>query len=185
MSTIPIPQAGTPGNILAIRLTKDEIYPANIYNIPYRSGLRAFLGVRTIYANVQTTTFVGNTLYMIHYDVGALTTEDAFKFFLKEFFNRSMPYDQLVVPPLSPSPAYYLTSAPPPPPPQGEEHHVMLNAGFNPGHGFWVEFAGNYFLTFHKIFRNWPAGGIIRTGPDFKGFQPSQNNPGSSGNQNC
>jgi len=189
MSTVPNPQLV--GNIMAIRLSKDEVYPPNVFNIPYRSGLRAFLGVRTIYANVQTTIFVGNTLYMIHYDVGQLTTEDAFRFFLKEYFGKSMPYDQLTVPPLAPSPVYYLTSSPPPPPPQGEENHVMINAGFKPGLGFWVEFEGNYFLTFHKIFRNWPTGGVIRTGPDFRGFQPSQNNPGKGGmggmggNQNC
>ncbi len=192
MSTLPAGQG--PGNILAIRLSADEPYPINPYNIAYRSGLRAFLGVRTIYANVQTTTFVGNTLYMIHYDCGLFTTEDAFKFFLKEFFNKPMPYDQLVQPPPSPSPTLYLTATPPPVPPQGEETHVMLDAGFQPGYGFWVTFAGNYFLTFNTIFRNWPPGGVVRTGPDYKGFQPSANNPtggagsgsGSGGSgQNC
>jgi len=177
MSTIPAGQG--PGNILAIRLSADEQYPANQFNIPFRSGLRAFLAVRTIQANVQTTTFIGDTLYMIHYDVGQLTTEQAFKFFLKEFFNIPMPYDQLVQPPPSPAPRYYMTAAPPPVPPQGEETHVMLDAGFNPAYGFWVTFAGNYFLTFNSIFRNWPPGGVVRTGPNYAGFIPSGNNPGS------
>jgi len=184
MSTQP---TGAPaGNILALRLSPDEPYPQNPFNIPYRSGLRAFLAVRTIYALVQTTIFVGNNLYMIHYDSGQLTTEDAFRWFLKDYFNREALYDQLTQPPLSPAPVLYLQPNPPPPPPQGEEKHIMLNAGFRPEIGFWVEFKGNYFLHFHKIFRNWPTGGVVRTGPDFKGFQSSQNSgPGSSSGGPC
>jgi len=97
MSTQP---TGAPaGNILALRLSPDEPYPQNPFNIPYRSGLRAFLAVRTIYALVQTTIFVGNNLYMIHYDSGQLTTEDAFRWFLKDYFNREALYDQLTQPP--------------------------------------------------------------------------------------
>src|SRR5271157_5858883 len=165
------------GNILAIRLGPDRQEAPGYYGAIFHSGLRVFLAVSTIYTLVQTTMFVGNSLYMIHYDCGQLTTEDAFKFFLSSYFNRPMLFDQLTQIPPSPNPRLYLTSAPPIVPPQGEESHVMLDAGCNPVCGFWVTFAGNFFLTFHNIFRNWPDGGIVRTGPDFKGFQPSKNNP--------
>jgi hypothetical protein len=165
------------GNILAIRISPDQPLEPNPYNLTVRSGLVPFLAVATIYAHVQTTTFVGNSLYMIHYDCGQFTTEDAFKNFLKTYFNTTRDFAQLVVPPRSLSPRLYLSSQPPSPPPQGEETHVILDAGYEPVLGFWVTFVGNYFLTFHKIFRDWPQGGTIRTGPDFKGFQPSKNNP--------
>lgn len=166
----------TTGRILAIRLSPDQAFSQNFFNIPFRSGLRVFLAVRTIYTQVQTTTFVGNTLYMMNYDAGQFTVEDSFKFFLSEFFNKPRTYAQLVCPPPSLSPKLYLTASPPPPPPQGEEVHTILDADFDPTKGFWVTFAGNYWLTFHNIFRNWPAEALVRTGPDFKGFQPSANN---------
>ncbi len=166
------------GNILAIRISPDQpLPPSSAYNLTVRSGLRLFLAVSTIYTQVQTTTFVGNTLYMIHYDCGQFTPQDAFRNFLSTYFNTARDFAQLIAPPPTFSPKIYLTSQPPPPPPQGEESHVILDAGYEPVRGFWVTFAGNYFLTFHKIFRNWPANGLVRTGPDFKGFQPSTNNP--------
>ena len=165
------------GNILAIRISHDEPYPPNPYNIAVRSGLRVFFAVRTIFAHVQTTTFVGDNLYMIHYDAGQLTVTESFKFFLGQYFNRPCTFAQLVQPPPTLSSKLYLTSAPPPPTGGGEEVHTILDADYDPLHGYYVTFAGNYFLTFHNIFRNWPPGAVVRTGPDFKGFQPSTNNP--------
>lgn len=168
------------GNILAIRISPDQPLEPNPFNLTVRSGLRPFLSVSTIFANVQTTTFVGSTLYMIHYDCGQFTMEDAFKNFLKPYFNTTRDFAQLSAPPQPMSPRLYLSSQPPPPPPDGEETHVILDAGYEPVRGFWVTFAGNYFLTFHKIFQNWPKNGLVRTGPDFKGFQPSPNKPHKS-----
>jgi hypothetical protein len=50
----------------------------------------------------------------------------------------------------------------------------MLNAGFDAFRGFWIEFAGNYFLSF-PLFKNWPN--VIRDTQNYKGAQPSANNP--------
>jgi hypothetical protein len=57
----------------------------------------------------------------------------------------------------------------------------MLNAGFDAFRGYWIEFAGNYFLQF-PLFKDWPN--VTRDTLNYKGFQGSTNNPGSN-NSNC
>jgi hypothetical protein len=172
-------------NIFALQLSQpqpQQITPPGFGGVAWDDGLRAVLSVRMIWAKVQTTILFGDSLYMLSYDIGPLTKQDGFKAFLKNWFNHPIIGAQLSQPPFAATPAVYLkaNSLPvaPPAPPVATGKIVMLNAGFDAFRGFWIEFAGNYFLTF-PIFKNWPN--VVRDGPNFKGFQPSANNPGSGG----
>lgn len=176
-------------NIFALQLSQpqpQQVTPPGFGGgggVRWDDGLRAILSVRTIFAKVQTTVLFGDSLYMIWYDIGQLTRQDGFRLFLKPWFGASIPAAQLSQPPFAATPAYYLragttSQVSPPAPPVATGKVTMLEAGFDPFRGYWIEFAGNYFLTF-TLFKNWPN--IIRDYPGFKGFQPSANNPGGSG----
>ena len=140
------------------------------------------LSVTTIWGKVQTTILFGDSLFMISYDIGQLSRQDGFRLFMKPWFGASIPAAQLSQPPFAATPAYYLmanrANVSPPAPPVAMGNVTMLDAGFDPLRGYWIEFAGNYWLTF-PLFKNWPN--VIRDAPGFKGFQPSANNPGGSG----
>jgi hypothetical protein len=170
-------------NIFALQLSQpqpQQITPPGWGGVPFDDGLRAMLSVRQIWAKVQTTVLFGDSLYMLSYDIGQYSAADGYKLFLKQFFNHPILAAQLDRPPFAATPTLYLKAnvqaVPPPPIPIAKGTVTMLDAGFDPLRGYWIEFAGNYFLTF-PIFKNWPN--IIRDGPNFKGFQPSANNPGS------
>ena len=186
-------------NILAFQFSQpqpQQITPPGFGGVQWDSGLRAMLSVRTIWAKVQTTVLFGDSLYMIWYNIGQLSPQDGFRAFMKPWFNAPITAVQLDRPPFASTPAVYLraNSVPvaPPPTPIAQGIVTVLDSGFDPFRGYWIEFKGNYFLQF-PLFKNWPN--IIREGPTFKGFQPSANNPGSgsgsggsgSGNppQNC
>lgn len=169
-------------NIFALQLSQpqpQEITPPGFGGVPWDDGLRAVLSVRTVWAKVQTTVLFGDSLYMIWYDIGQFTRQDGFRLFLRQYFKHPIPAAQLSQPPFAATPAYYLRAqttglVSPPAPPVATGKVTMLNAGFDPLRGYWIEFAGNYYLTF-PLFKNWPD--VIRDGPDYKGFQPSANNP--------
>ena len=170
-------------NIFALQLSQpqpQEVIP--ISGIPWDSGLRAMLSVNIIWAKVQTTILFGDSLYMISYDIGQISKQDGFRMFMKPWFGASIPAAQLDRPPYAAVPALYNRypglPIPPPVAPIAVGNVTMLDAGFDAFRGYWIEFAGNYFLTF-PLFKNWPN--VIRDGPNFKGFQPSANNPGSGG----
>jgi len=170
-------------NIFALQLSQpqnQEITPPGLGGIPWDSGLRAMLSVHIVWAKVQTTVLFGDSLYMIWYDIGPYSRQDGFKLFLQQYFNYPIIGAQLDRPPYAATPSVYLRAnslpVPPPAPPIASGSVTMLNAGFDPLRGYWIEFAGNYFLTF-PLFKNWPN--VIRDGPNYKGFQPSANNPGS------
>ena len=129
------------------------------------TGLRAVLAVNYINAEVQHYTAFGQSLYMIHYDVGQLTCEDAFAFFCKQFYNKSVEWQQLSAPPPNPlmtSSQIYLIAQPPPPPPIAIGNMTLLAAGYSPLKGFWLKFKGNFDLTcplfkgFAGVHRNIP-----------------------------
>ena len=170
-------------NIFALQIARpqpQQITPPGFGGVPFDSGLRAMLSVRTIWAKVQTTVLFGNSLFMIWYNIGQLDPQTGFQMFLKPYFNRPILGAQMAMPPFAATPALYLKAnslpVPPPPSPVAEGLVTPLNAGFDALRGYWIEFAGNYFLTF-PIFKDWTN--VIRDGPDYKGFQPSANNPGS------
>lgn len=169
-------------NIFALQLSQpqnQQITPPNFGGVPWDDGLRAMLSVRMILAKVQTTILFGDSLYMLSNDIGQFNKQDGFKMFLKQFFNHPITAAQLDRPPFAATPAAYMLVGRghimPPAPPIAIDKVTMLNSGFDPLRGFWIEFAGNYFLHF-PLFKNWPN--VVRDGPDFKGFQPSGNNPG-------
>jgi hypothetical protein len=178
---------GSTANILALQISAAQPQQTLPWDgVPWDNGLRAMLSVSTILANVQTTVFFGNSLYLIWYNVGQLTPQDAFSYFLKPYYNRPMTYAQLSQPPYAAVPAKYraLVQTPPPPPPVATGQMTLLNSGFDPLRGYWMEFLGNYFLAI-PIFQGWAN--VTRGGPNYTGFQPSQNNPsgsGSGGNTN-
>ena len=175
------------GAILALQMSTpnpNRVLPWD--GVPWDDGWRALMVVTRIMAKVQTTVFYGNSLYMIWYDIGSLTREDGFAWFLKNYYNKPLTYGQLVSPPYAAIPARYRILAPTPPPPPADSQGTMtlLSAGYYPVYGYYMEFAGNFFLT-SPIFQNWSSQ-VVREGPNFKGFQPSQNNPGSGNSgQGC
>jgi hypothetical protein len=173
-------------NIFALQLSQpqpQQVTPPGYGNVPFEDGLRAIMTVNMIFAKVQTTVLFGDSLFMLSYDIGQLTKQDGFRAFIKAYFNHPITGAQLSQPPFAATPAYYLranqtASVSPPAPPVAKGKVTMLDAGFDPLRGYWIEFAGNYWLHF-PLFKNWPT--VIRDAPGFKGFQPSANNPGGSG----
>src|SRR5271170_7965695 len=168
-------------NIFALQLSQpqpQQITPPGYGGVPFDDGLRAILSVRMVWAKVQTTVLFGDSLFMIWYDIGQFTRQDGFKAFLKAYFKHPITGAQLSQPPFAATPALYLkaNSLPvaPPAPPVATGKVTMLDAGFDPLRGYWIEFHGNYFLHF-PLFKNWPT--VVRDTLNYKGAQPSANNP--------
>jgi|ERR1700739_1698 len=151
-------------NILAVQVGEEQDMGGGIID----TGQRAVLAVTFVNADTQTTTFFGNSLYLIHYDVGQLTTQDAFAFFCKQFYNRSMLWWQLAAPPPNPllSTAHiYLVPQPLPPPPIGSGMMTLLCAGYNPLKGYWLKFQGNFDIDI-PLFRGYT--GVNRNTPNYQ-----------------
>jgi hypothetical protein len=173
-------------DIFALQLSQpqpQQITPPGYGGVAFEDGYRAMLSVTMIWAKVQTTILFGNSLFMLSYDIGQFTAQDGFRLFIKPWFGASIPAAQLSQPPFAATPAYYLalqrgSRVSPPAPPVATGNVTMLDAGFDPLRGYWIEFAGNYWLQF-PLFKDWPN--VVRDAPGFKGFQPSANNPGPSG----
>ena len=169
-------------NIFAVQFSQpqpQQITPPGFGGVPWDDGLRAILSVRQIWAKTQTTVLYGDSLFMIWYNIGQLSPQDGFRAFLRPWFNAPVTAAQLDRPPFASTPGVYLRAnsipAPPPPIPIAKGIVTVLDAGFDPFRGYWVELAGNYFLGV-PLFKNWPD--VINNTPKFKGFQPSGNNPG-------
>jgi uncharacterized membrane protein YgcG len=178
----------TPENIFALQLGEpqpQQVIP--VTGVPWDSGLRAILSVQTIVAKLQTTVLFGNSLYMISYDVGQFSRADGYKYFLQKYFGKELTGVQLSAPPFAATPYLYIMTGlpvPPPPTPIATGTVKILNAGFDPFRGYWIEFHGNYYLHF-PLFKNWPD--VIRDTPNYKGYQPNTSGgqgggPGSGGN---
>jgi hypothetical protein len=164
-------------NVLVIKLGQSDPTSVMPFNgVPWEDGLRSVLSVRRIVAKVQTTVLFGDSLYMLWNNASQMTAQDSFNFFLKGYFNRPETWAQLSHPPIAAVPALYRMpiQVPPPTPPIAQGSITALSSGFDPLYGFWIEFLGNYFLTF-PLFKDFP--GVIRDGPDYRGFQPSSGNP--------
>ncbi len=170
-------------NILALRMSHTRIL-----NNPYLeeiSGHRCILAVTGIVAKLQTTVLFGNNLFSVAYGTGAsiqsnLDPQTVFGLFLNTYKNRPERWAQLAVipPPPVPYPAYLLQQNPfPMRPPVSKGTLTLLNAGYDPMRGYWVEFAGNYFLGF-PLFQDW-AQWVIRDTPNYRG--PQGTGAGGSG----
>lgn len=184
-------------NIFALQLSAaqpQEITPPGFGGVQWDSGYRAVLAVTMVWAKIQTTVLFGNSLYLIWNNASQLDPQRAFQLFIRRYSERPIAAVQLPYPPFAATPAVYMrtNSMPnvqPPPVPTSSGMVTMLDGGFDPLRGYWIEFKGNYFLQF-PLFKDWPT--VVRDTPTAQGFQPSGNNPGSgsgggSGNsgQNC
>ena len=171
-------------NIFALQLSAQqpqEVLPPGFGGVAWDSGFRSVLAVNIVWAKVQTTVLFGNSLYLIWNNTSQLDPQTAFSNFVKQYSGRPIAAAQLPYPPFAATPAYYLrtNSYPniqPPPVPTSQGKVTMLQGGFDPLRGYWIEFKGNYFLEF-PLFKDWKN--VIRDGPGTQGFQPSANNPGS------
>ena len=165
--------------ILALQFSNPYVI-TTINGVQEQIGYRPILSVQRIVSKVQTTVLYGNDLYGITL-MSNLDEPTIFRNFLKTFANKPETWVQLAMIPNPPIPYPGLSLAYRPNiPPVASNVLTLLNAGYDAG-GYWVEFLGNYFLTF-SIFKDWPE--VIREGANYKGFQPSQNNPGS-GSGSC
>lgn len=147
-------------NILAIKIGPQQI----MGNGAVDTGYRAIIAVTRITAKLQTTVYFGNSLYMIHNEVGQLDAVQGYQFFLNQWLNRPMTWGQLAEVPPNPlvSTRRFMLAPPMPPlPPTSEGTMSLLSSGFDPLRGYWLEFAGNFFLT-STIFRNF--NGVTRDG---------------------
>lgn len=136
---------GNPANILAVRLGQPEMLGPGL-----DTGLRGVLAVTFIEAYTQTYTCYGNSLYMIHYDVGQFSVQDSFAFFCSQFYNKSNEWDQMNAPPPNPllqNSSIYLIPVPVSPPPIAIGMMTLLNSGYDFLKGFWLQFEGNFDLT--------------------------------------
>ena len=148
-------------NIMAVRIGEEQ----TMGNGAVDTGLRAVLSMEFIIADIQSYVVYGQSLYMIHYDVGQLTSQDSFSFFCKQFYNQAREWQQLAVPPPNPllqSSQIYLVAMPPPPDPIAIGTMTLIDSGYSPLKGYWLRFAGNYDLTcpmfkgFNGVTRNIP-----------------------------
>jgi hypothetical protein len=133
-------------NILAVEIGQPETMGGTAFD----TGQRAVLSVTSGVADVASYTFYGDSLYMIHYDVGQLDCFQAFSFFCKQFYNRPMTWFQLAAPPPNPlmaSSQIYLVAAPPPPDPIGSGTMTLIDSGYDPLKGYYLTFTGNFYLT--------------------------------------
>lgn len=172
-----------PSHILSVKLNHTTIITGPYPEI--LTGQRPILAVTGIVAKVQSTVLFGNDLYSIGL-ASNLDQMTIFRNFVISFKNQTpRTWAQLsqIPPPPIPYPynVAFANSAPPPVPPVSHGKLDVMDAGYDPLRGYWIEFLGNYFLTF-PIFKDW-AKDVQRDGPNFTGFQPSSNNntPGGNG----
>ena len=166
-----------PANVLSLKM--DRTRRINNPYLEVLDGHRAIMAVQRIMGKVQTTVLFGRDLYVIGL-TSNLDEATIWGNFLNSFSGRSCEWAQLnrVPPPPLPTPGYLLQyqTGPPMGPPVSTGRLTLLSAGWDPLRGFWIEFAGNYWLTF-PIFKDW-ASHVVRDQAGYKGFQPSANNPG-------
>jgi hypothetical protein len=153
-------------NILAVQIGEEQ----DMGNGVMDTGQRAVLSVTSVVADVQTTTFWGDSLYMIHYSVGQLDSEQALTFFCSQFYNRSMLWWQLAAPPSNPllaSSQIYLIARVPDPDPIASGMMTLIDSGYYPLKGFYLTFLGNFDLTI-PLFKTGNFGGITRNTPNYQ-----------------
>lgn len=158
---------GMDGKILALQMGLPRIITTS-NGVQEQLGYRPILSVRFIVAKVQTTVFFGNDLYSLSL-TSNISPDILFANLIKNYANRQETWVQLqAIPnPVIPYPTVQFQYRPNVPP---VSTGVMsaLAGGYDPLRGYWVEFAGNYFLQF-PIFRNFSE--VVRDGPNFKGPQ--------------
>jgi hypothetical protein len=153
-------------NILAVQLGEEQTWA----NGAVDTGQRAVLSVTGISADVQTTTFYGNSLYLIWYNVGQLDCFQAFTFFCKQFYNRPMMWWQLAAPPPNPllqSSQIYLIAQPPPPDPIAGGTMTLIDSGYDPMKNYYLTFQGNFDLSI-PLFKREGCGMVKRNTPNYQ-----------------
>lgn len=173
MPTPPAPPAGpapkpplveSKGRILAVKLMeaseKFEIDSAgpqgNFANVIWY-GLAPVLLVEEIVPKVQSTIFQGPRLYMLQNDVGIFDQVTGWDKYMAQFLNKEVMWAELTQIPVWPGLRRIFTQPQlPQDPPVAMSNLILLGAGYDPLKGYWVEFAGNFFLGF-PLFQ--PVGG--------------------------
>src|SRR5208337_4435785 len=162
------------GLILALQLARPYVI-TTMSGVQEQIGYRPILSVTGIVAKVQTTVLFGNDLFVVGW-TSNLDEPTLFTNFVKSYANREETWVQLLEIPNPPVPyptlqfQYRQTH-----PPVASGKIKVVDGGYDPLRGYWVAFLGNYFLHF-PLFKGW---NVTRDGPDYGGFQPSQNNPNS------
>ncbi len=112
-------------------------------------GLAPVMLIQNIVPKVQSTLFYGLTLYMLHNDAGIFNQQTGFIKYMDQFLNVSKTWAELEQVPIWPGLIRIATMpVEPQPTPVAMGKLVMLGAGYEPTKGYWVEFAGNFFLGF-------------------------------------
>jgi hypothetical protein len=151
-------------NILAVQIGEEQ----DMGNGVIDTGQRAILSVTFVESFPQYTTFYGNSLYLIWYNVGQLDCIQAFSFFCQQFYNQPKTWWQLSVPPPNPlmaSSQIYLIPQPPPPPPIGSGVMTLLDSGYDPLRGYYLTFQGNFDLAI-PLFKGYA--GVHRNVPNYQ-----------------
>jgi hypothetical protein len=155
------------GRILAIKLL-DEKYeldpqgPTGNAAVTKWYGYAPILSVESFFPKTQSTIFYGQSLYNLGFGVGVFDKQTLFTNFIRVFSNKLHRWGELVDIPVAPWLInIYLTPTVPQPPPVAHAKVIALGGGYDPSLGYWVEFQGNYWLTF-PLFRPAP------------GYQPPQ-----------
>jgi len=152
------------GKILAVKLMPegekfewDSEGPAGQGGEVKWYGLAPVLAVQAVVPKVQSTIFIGQSLYMLENVVSIFDKQTGFIMYMNQFINKSKTWAELTQVPIWPK--LIRTSAVaglPQDPPVAMAPLVLLGAGYDPFRGYWVEFQGNFFLGF-PLFQ--PVGG--------------------------
>jgi hypothetical protein len=120
----------------------------NFANIPWY-GLAPVLLVESIINKTQSTVFHGQRLYMLQYDAGIFDQVTGWNKYMDQFLNKEVPWAELTQIPVWPS-LRRISAKPiaPQDPPVAMANLTLLDAGYDPLRGYFVEFAGNFFLGF-------------------------------------
>ena len=139
-------------------------------------GYAPILSVENYFPKVQSTIFYGQNLYMPGHAVGVFDNQTRFKYFLSRYKNKKKVWAELAQVPISPYlRRIYVEPTIPQDPPVVEASIQLIDGGYDPLKGYWVEFLGNFFLSF-PLFQ--PQQGF---GQPFTANQPSIGTPAVSG----
>ena len=157
-----------PNSILAVRLGPWQ----ELANGAIDTGTRCVLSVRIVHMEIQSTTFLGDTLFQMTaspwgqgvVDIGSLDSVTLFRNFLNQFKNKVRGWAQLDAAPPNPSLWTYggsVINLPLPDPPVSEAPLMMIDCGYDTLKGWWIQFKGNFRINIH-IFQDFP---LINGGP--------------------
>lgn len=112
-------------------------------------GLAPVMLVESIINKTQSTVFHGQRLYMLQNDVGIFDQVTGWDRYMDQFLNKPVMWAELTQIPVWPGlRRIYTQPQLPQDPPVAMSNLVLLDRGYDPLRGYFVEFAGNFFLGF-------------------------------------